>query len=266
MGHKLRDYVVMAELEIHQFPCLESNYGVLVRDPTTNQVASIDAPVAAQVRDALKDKGWTLTHILTTHYHWDHTDGNLELKSETGCTIVGPRGEADKVPGIDEQVGEGDTFKFGTFEVKVLETPGHTAGHVVYWIPKAEVAFVGDTLFAMGCGRVNEGTMAEMWGGIEKLTRLPAQTILYCGHEYTLDNAKFALTIEPGNAMLQARMKQVEALRADGKPTLPTKLSDELATNPFIRVNSPEIRRTLGMENAGDAEVFGEIRERKNRA
>jgi len=143
----------MAQLEIHQFPCLDDNYGVLIRDADAGVVASIDAPSADSVRDALKETGWSLTHILTTHHHWDHTDGNLALKAETNCKIVGPRAEASKVPGIDEQVGEGDTFKFGNFEVKVFDTPGHTAGHITYWMPEAKVAFVGDVLFAMGCGR-----------------------------------------------------------------------------------------------------------------
>jgi hydroxyacylglutathione hydrolase len=256
----------MAQLEIHQFPCLSDNYGVLIRDADAGVVASIDAPDAAAVKAALAEKGWRLTHILTTHYHGDHTDGNLALKAETGCKIIGPRPEAARIPGIDEQVGEGDTFKFGNFEVRVFETPGHTAGHIIYWIPEAKAAFVGDTLFAMGCGRVNEGSMAEMWSGIEKVAKLPPETMLYCGHEYTVANAKFALTVEPGNTALQARAKEVEALRTAGKPTLPTRLADELATNPFIRVDSAEIRKNLGMENASDADVFGEVRERKNRA
>lgn len=256
----------MAQLEIHQFPCLSDNYGVLIRDAEAGVVASIDAPNAAEVKAALTAKGWQLTHILTTHHHHDHTDGNLALKAETGCRIVGPKPEAARIPGIDEAVGEGDTFKFGNFEVRVFETPGHTAGHIVYWIPEAKVAFVGDTLFAMGCGRVNEGTMAEMWSGIAKIAKLPPETMLYCGHEYTVSNAKFALTIEPGNTALQARAKAVEALRAEGKPTLPTKLADELATNPFIRVDSAEIRKNLDMTGAEDWQVFGEVRERKNRA
>ena len=255
----------MAELEIYQFPCLSDNYGVLIRDKDTGHVASIDAPSADDVRAALAEKSWNLTHILTTHFHWDHTDGNLALKAETGCTIVGPRPEADKVPGIDVKVGEGDSYKFGGFEAKVFETPGHTAGHIIYWIPDASVAFVGDVLFAMGCGRVIEGSMDAMWNSIEKVAKLPPETMLYCGHEYTIANAKFALTVEPGNTALQTRAKEVEELRAQGRPTLPTKLADELATNPFIRADSAEIRRVIRMENASNSDVFAEVRERKNR-
>ncbi len=256
----------MANLEIHQFPCLSDNYGVLIRDPETNTVASIDAADAAAVKGALAEKGWTLTHILTTHYHWDHTDGNLVLKAETGCKIIGPKPEADKIPGIDEAVGEGDTFRFGNFAVQVFETPGHTAGHIIYYMPQAKVAFVGDTLFAMGCGRVNEGTMEEMWSGVEKVAKLPEDTVLYCGHEYTVANAEFAMTIEPENEALQKRLEEVKALRAAGKPTLPTRVDIEHATNPFVRVSSAQIRKNLGLENAADWEVFAEVRERKNRA
>ena len=255
----------MASLEIHQFPCLSDNYGVLVRDVATGQVASIDAPSAAEVQAALAEKGWTLTHILTTHHHHDHTDGNMELKRQTSCRIIGPLAEAAKVPGIDEGMSEGDVFKWGSVDITVLETPGHTKGHILYWIPSESVAFVGDTLFAMGCGRVNEGTMAEMWSGLAKIADMPPETVLYCGHEYTVSNAKFALTIEPENAALQARALEVEALRAQGLPTLPTRVDLGLATNPFLRVKSPDIRRRLGLEGADDATVFGEIRERKNR-
>lgn len=256
----------MADLEIYQFPCLQDNYGVLIRDPSTNLVAAIDAPSAAEVQAALASKGWELSHILSTHHHTDHTGGNLELKRDTGCHIVGPLHEAQKIPGIDEAVAEGDMFKWGAFTITVIETPGHTKGHIVYWIPEAKVAFVGDTLFALGCGRVNEGSMADMWTGLSKLMTLPGDTVLYCGHEYTLSNAKFALTIEPENDALQSRAKLVEALRADNRPTLPTRLDLELQTNPFLRVNNPDIRRRLGMETATDAEVFAEIRERKNRS
>jgi hydroxyacylglutathione hydrolase len=254
----------MANLEIHQFPCLSDNYGVLIRDADAGVVASIDAPDAAAVQSALTEKGWKLTHILVTHHHWDHTQGNEALKAATGCVIIGPRGEADKVPGIDTKVGEGDTFKFGNFDIAVQETPGHTAGHIIYHIPAAKAAFVGDTLFAMGCGRVIEGNMDQMWHSVDKVAKLPADTALYCGHEYTIANAEFAMSVEPDNAALQARMTEVKALRAAGKPTLPTTVAQELATNPFIRANSPEIRRRLKLENASDAAVFAEVRTRKN--
>jgi hydroxyacylglutathione hydrolase len=256
----------MPKLEIHQFPCLSDNYGVLIRDADAGVVASIDAPDAACVRKALADTGWRLTHILTTHHHNDHTAGNLPLKAETGCTIIGPRGEAARIPGLDQQVGEGETVRLGSFEAQVLDTPGHTAGHIAYWLPQAEVAFVGDTLFAIGCGRVIEGTYEAMWQSLTKLMALPPATRAYCGHEYTLANARFALTVEPENEALQRRTREVERLRAEGKPTLPTTIALELETNPFLRTGSPAIRKRLGMETAADWEVFKELRERKNRA
>ncbi len=253
-------------LEIHQFLCLSDNYGVLVRDPDRGVVASIDAPSADDVRKALKDTGWRLTYILTTHHHADHTAGNLALKAETSCVIIGPRGEAAKIPGIDTEVGEGDAFRLGGYQVKVFETPGHTLGHIAYHIPQANVAFVGDTLFAMGCGRVLEGTMEQMWSSVAKVAALPADTMLYCGHEYTVSNAKFCLSMEPENNALAARLAEVEALRAAGKATLPTRLDQELATNVFLRVKSAAIRKRLGLEGAEDWKVFAELRERKNRA
>jgi hydroxyacylglutathione hydrolase len=256
----------MAKLEIHQFPCLSDNYGVLIRDAEHNVVAAIDAPDAKAVAAALQAKGWRLTHILTTHHHGDHTAGNLALKGETKCTIIGPRAEAAKVPGIDKQVGEGDTFKFGGHEVRVLDTPGHTAGHISYVIPSAGVAFVGDTLFAIGCGRVIEGNAQMMWASLEKLMALPKETAVYCGHEYTQANARFALTVEPENEALLKRAKQVDALRAAGKPTLPTNIGIELETNPFLRPHVPAIQKRLSMVGKPEWQIFGEIRERKNRS
>ena len=253
----------MSKLEIHQFPCLSDNFGVLIRD--ADVVASIDAPDAKAVAAALAGKGWRLTHILTTHHHGDHTDGNLAVKAETKCTIVGPRAEAARIPGIDTQVGQGDTFKFGTHEVRVLDTPGHTAGHISYWIPSANVAFVGDTLFAIGCGRVIEGNAQMMWQSLQKLMALPKETAVYCGHEYTQANAKFALTVEPENAALQKRAKEIDQLRAAGKPTLPTNIGLELETNPFLRPHVPAIQQRLGMVGKPEWQIFGEIRERKNR-
>ncbi len=256
----------MANFEIHQFPCLSDNYGVLLRDSVSGMVATIDAPDADQVDAALAQNGWKLTHILTTHHHADHTGGNLALKDRHRCTITGPRAEAAKIPGIDTQVGEGDAFKFGDVEVRVLDTPGHTLGHISYWLPEVGIAFVGDTMFALGCGRVIEGTMEMMWNSLAKLTKLPAETVIYAGHEYTAANAKFALTIEPENADLQQRAKEIDAMRAAGKSTLPTRLDLELRTNPFLRVTSTAIRKRLGLEGATDGQVFAEIRERKNRS
>lgn len=255
----------MSKLEIHQFPCLSDNYGVLIHDADAGLTASIDAPDAAAVEAALGKTGWKLTHILVTHHHWDHTQGNEALKAATGCTIIGPRAEADKVPGIDTRVGEGDTFKFGDADVEVFDTPGHTSGHIIYHIPAAKAAFVGDTLFAMGCGRVIEGRLDEMWQSVEKVAKLPEDTTLYCGHEYTVANAEFAMSVEPGNAALQQRIERVKALRAAGKPTLPTTVAEERATNPFIRADSPEIRKTVGLPDASNAEVFAEVRSRKDK-
>lgn len=254
----------MAQLQIHQFPCLSDNYGVLIHDAHADVTASIDAPEAAAVERALAETGWRLTHILNTHHHHDHTGGNLELKQKTGCTIVGPRGEADKVPGIDTAVGEGDAVSFGSSEARVIETPGHTLGHIAYHFAADKVAFVGDTLFALGCGRVFEGTPEQMWSSLSKLMALPADTAIYCGHEYTQSNARFAITVDPGNTALKRRAAEIIELRARGEPTVPTTLSLELATNPFLRADDAGIRTHLGMADATSAEVFAEIRKRKD--
>ncbi|MEZ5925657.1 MAG: hydroxyacylglutathione hydrolase [Hyphomicrobiaceae bacterium] len=256
----------MSVLEIRQFPCLSDNFGVIVRDPATGVVASVDAPEAKAVEAALASAGWKLTHILVTHHHADHTDGIAELKQKFGATVIGPKGEGGKIKGLDQTVGGGDSFKLGALEVRVLDTPGHTLGHITYWLPEAKVAFVGDTLFSLGCGRVIEGDMRMMWTSLAKLAALPPETSVYCGHEYTLANANFSMTIEPENAALQARAKEVETLRAAGKPTLPTTIGQELATNPFLRPASPDIRKRLGLAGAEDWQVFSEVRERKNKA
>ena len=199
-------------LQIEQFMCLSDNFGVLIHDPESGRTASVDAPEAAAIVDRLEAKGWTLTDIMTTHHHHDHVGGNLELKERFGCRITGPKGEADKIPGIDEAVGEGDVFSFGAFDFEVIETPGHTAGHIVYYSPKAGLLFAGDTLFSMGCGRLFERGAAEMWSGLSKLKALPAETMLYCGHEYTLANARFALSVDPDNQALQARLQRLKMI------------------------------------------------------
>ncbi len=252
-------------VEIYQFPCLSDNFGVLLHEPSSGVTVAIDAPEEAAVAAALAAKGWQLTHILVTHHHADHTDGIAGLKRASGCSVIGPAAEAGKIAGLDKTVQEPDMFTIGTLAVHVLDTPGHTAGHISFHLPQKRVVFVGDTLFALGCGRLLERDASVMWPSLQKLMRLPPETAVYCGHEYTLANARFALGIEPGNAQLVTRAAEVEALRAAGKPTLPTSIGLELATNPFLRAADPGIRAHLGMPKAADWEVFGEIRERKNR-
>jgi len=251
-------------LTIEQFPCREDNFGVLIHDDASRLTASIDAPEEAPIRRTLEAKGWRLDHILTTHHHGDHVEANLPLKAAFGCTITGPEGEADRIPGIDRRVKGGDTFTFGDLEVRVIDTPGHTLGHISYWIPSAAFAFVGDTLFAIGCGRVFEGTPEMMWESLEKLRALPDETRVYCGHEYTEANARFALSVDAGNPDLIARAEEVRRLRAAGEPTLPTTIGLEKKTNPFLRVGDHAIRAHLGMEHAAPAQVFAELRKRKD--
>lgn len=255
----------MALLEVFQFPVLSDNYGLLLHDPATGQTASIDAADAAAVTAALAARGWSLSHILVTHHHSDHTDGILGLKHDDRAAVFGPSAESRPIPGLDRGLGGGDRFTFAGHPVEVLFAPGHTTGHIVYHLPADDLAFVGDVLFSLGCGRVVEGTMDEMWGSLDSLRRLPESTKVYCGHEYTEANARFALTVEPGNEALVRRAEEVKELRAQSLPTLPTTIAAELAANPFLRPESPEIRRNLAMPEASNAQVFAELRERKNR-
>ena len=251
-------------LQIDQFMCRSDNFGVLVHDPKSGETALIDAPEEAAILAAIERTGWKPTHILTTHHHGDHVEANLALKQRFGLTIVGPAAESAKIPGIDRTVADGDTFAFGGETVRVIATPGHTLGHVTYYLPKAGVAFAGDTLFALGCGRLFEAKAPVMYDSLKKLAALPLETKVYCGHEYTLSNARFALSVDPTNSALKERAARIEAQRARGEATLPTTIGDELATNPFLRWHDPVIRRNLGMEGAADADVFGEIRKRKD--
>ena len=255
----------MADLEVHLFPCRSDNYGVLIHDEACNKTLSIDAPEAGAVRAALEDRGWSLDYILTTHHHHDHVEGNEILKVETGCQIIGPLGEADKIKGLDVALDDGDVFEFGSHRVQVITTPGHTISPNSYWIAEDDLLFAGDTLFSLGCGRLFEGTARMMWTSLEKIMALPPSTQIYCGHEYTLSNGEFALSVEPGNRDLVARVEEVRALRRERQPTLPTTLALELATNPFLRPSSPEIRANLNMEDAEDWQVFAEIRRLKDR-
>ena len=251
-------------LQIEQFMCRTDNFGVLLHDTESGQTAIIDAPEEAPILEAVKRTGWTPTAIFTTHHHGDHVEANLALKERFGLKITGPKAEAAKIPGIDETVEEGSRLEFAGRTVHVIETPGHTAGHISYHLPQASIAFTGDTLFALGCGRLMERPPAVMFESLKKLAALPLQTRIYCGHEYTLANARFALSVDPTNAALKERAAKIESLRAEGRPTLPTTIGEELATNPFLRWHDPAIRKNLGMETAPDADVFAEIRKRKD--
>lgn len=254
----------MTALDIELFPCRTDNFGVLLHDPKSGATASIDAPEEQAILGALARRGWTLTHIFTTHHHPDHVDANLALKTQFDCTIIGPAAEASKIPGIDMTTSGGGDFDFAGHRVEVIETPGHTAGHICFYLPGEKLLFAADTLFALGCGRLFEGTAADMWASLSKLMTLPDDTTVYFGHEYTLSNARFAVTVDPDNAELAKRAAEIEAKRARGEFTAPTTLALEKRTNPFLRAADPAIRRHLGMEKASDAEVFAEIRKRKD--
>jgi hydroxyacylglutathione hydrolase len=254
----------MSHLDVHQFICRDDNYGVLVHDTRTGTTISIDAPDAAAIADNLKKRGWQLTHILTTHHHADHVAGNLELKEVFGCRIIGPAAEADRIPGIGKTVSPGDEIELAKRKVKVFGCPGHTAGHVAYHFRDDYLLFTADTVFAMGCGRIFEGTPEQMFHSVNQFRTLDGMTSIYCGHEYTEANARFAVTIEPGNRALQQRAMEVRRLREQGKMTCPTTIADELKTNPYFRCAAPEIRKVLSMEQATDVEVFAEIRRRKD--
>jgi hydroxyacylglutathione hydrolase len=254
----------MTPIDIHMFACLQDNYGYLLHDAETSVTAAIDTPDAGAILAALAERRWQLTHILNTHHHADHAGGNLALKKHTGCRIIGPRADAERIPGIDVHVGDGDSFELGSHRVEVFDTPGHTRGHIVYWLPQDDAAFVGDTLFAMGCGRLFEGTPAQMWSSLQKIVRWPDRTRLYCAHEYTQANGRFALTVEPGNRALAQRMQDVVRLRAEGRPTIPTTVALEKATNPFLRPASPDLQATLGLVGASETEVFAKTRALKD--
>ena len=254
----------MSNLQIEQINCLSDNYGYLVHDPESGETACIDTPETAPILDRLSQKGWVLSHIWNTHHHYDHAGNNLEIKQATGCQIIGPAGEADKIPGIDRAVDDGDVVQLGAHQAHILNVGGHTLGHIAYHLPATAHAFVGDSLFALGCGRVFEGTMAQMWGSLQKLAALPRATQVFCAHEYTAANSAFAATIDPDNPNLQQRIADITALRAQNQPTVPTNIGVELDTNPFLRPADASIRQHLNMVDASDADVFAEIRARKD--
>ncbi len=251
--------------ETHLFVCLKDNYGVLLHDPSTGATAAIDAPEAAPIEAALAERGWRLTDILVTHHHADHTGGIAALKKKHLCRVVAPRKEASKIQNIDVTVREGDVVQVGSMVGRILETPGHTAGHITYWFKQDKLAFVGDTLFSVGCGRILEGTPEMMWQSLVKIRNLPADTQLYCGHEYTAANVHFALSIEPKNSALRARAEEVVRLIEKKRPTIPTTIQQEKSYNPFLRADLHSVAGAINMEGANPESVFATIRARKDK-
>jgi hydroxyacylglutathione hydrolase len=252
--------------EIRAFTCLSDNFGYLIHDPATKATASIDAPEAGPIIRALEREGWALTDILITHHHHDHVGGVGELKQKYGCRVVAPHDKTTKIANVDLRVGNGDVVKIGNLLARVLETPGHTLDHISYVFDADKALFAADTLFSIGCGRVFEGTYPMMWESLLKLRALPDDFRLYCGHEYTAANVKFALNVESDNPALQARAEEVTRLRAAGKPTIPSLLGEEKKANVFLRADDPAVAIKLRMKGAGAADVFGELRERKNKS
>jgi hydroxyacylglutathione hydrolase len=249
-------------LDIRPVPALRDNYVYLLREPRSGAVGAVDPSEAAPVIAALDKLGWSLTHVVNTHHHHDHTGGNLELKTKYKAIVVGPLADRARIPGIDVALGEGDEFHFGQEAARVFDVPGHTRGAVAYWFPESRAVFTGDTLFLMGCGRLFEGTPEQMWRSLSKLRALPPETRIYCGHEYTQANARFALAVEPGNRDLAARAKRVDQARAEGKFTVPGLMGEESATNPFLRADLPALQKTMG--TADDVATFAAIRKAKD--
>lgn len=255
----------MAVLEVELVPAFKDNYIYLLREPDSGRVAAVDPGDAVPVEQALEARGWGLDLILLTHHHGDHTAGAAALKRRYLATVVGPRGEARRIPALDRAVGDGDTVAVGDQVAQVIETPGHTSGPVAYWFEASRALFCGDTLFALGCGRLFEGTAAEMWASLSRLRALHDDTRVYCGHEYTLSNARFALTVDPDNIALRQRAEAVAAARDRGEPTIPALLGEEKQTNPFLRADRPSLQAALGLAGTDPVTVFAELRSRKDR-
>jgi hydroxyacylglutathione hydrolase len=255
----------MAEsgLEIVTVPCLQDNYAYLLRD-SSGTVAVIDAPEAEPIEAALDARGWRLDWIWLTHHHGDHVGGVARLVERYGAKVAGARADAERLPPLDKTVAEGETILLGDSRAVVIDVSGHTINHVAYHFPQAKAVFTGDSLFVLGCGRVFEGTHAMMWDSLSKLARLDPATTVWCGHEYTLANLKFARAIEPGNPDLARQGAEIEAARAESRPTVPSTIGRELAANPFLRAPQPALQATLGLQGADAASVFAEVRRRKD--
>lgn len=254
----------MSTFEIHQIPTRSDNYVYLLRERSSGNAAVVDPSDAAPVLETLEMFGWNLTHVLATHHHDDHIGGVPEIKEKTGCTVVGPRADRDRIPMIDVEVGDGDTFMLYEAEARVWDVPGHTRGHIAYWFAESQALFCGDTLFALGCGRVFEGTFEQMYGSISKFAAVPDETWVFCAHEYTAANARFALDVDPDNAELQAYARQIARRRDAGVSTVPSLMGLERRTNPFLRADDPAFAKVLGMEDSTPVEIFAEVRTRKD--
>ena len=251
---------------IHQFAVGADNFGVLIHDPTTGATASVDAGDEAPILAALGHKGWRLTDILITHHHSDHIAALSSLKARWGARVYAPRADHHRIPDIDVTVAEGDHLQIGSIDCLTIETPGHTLGHVSFYCVAEKLLFAGDTLFSLGCGRLFEGTAEQMWQSLSRLAALPDDTHLYCGHEYTLSNAKFAIKYDPDNLALRERITEAEALRAKGAFTLPSTIGKEKATNPFLRAREPALAAAVGLSGHAPVEVFAALREAKNKS
>ncbi|MCK5831534.1 MAG: hydroxyacylglutathione hydrolase [Methylococcales bacterium] len=251
-------------LEIIQLPVLTDNYIYILHDPDSNETGVIDPAISQPVLDTLKSRKWSLSYIFNTHHHSDHVGANIELKERTGCQIVGFGEDSKRIPGIDKKLKHRDEIKLGSQIAKVFATPGHTLGHIVYYFASNHVLFCGDTLFSMGCGRLFEGTAEQMWHSLQQLKSLPKETKIYCTHEYTQANGQFALTLEPDNQALIIKMQEVNKRRSLHQPTIPSTLEQELATNPFLRENSPALQQSINMEYQSSIAVFRKIRELKD--